>query len=74
MDTKFYDTAELGRRFKVHPHTIGDWIRTGCPTSNGRVKLQAVKLGRRWQVAEEWLAVFLLRARPFSGRPELELE
>ena len=71
---KYYTTSELGKIFTRHPHTIRDWINNGCPTPNGRVKLRAVKLGKSWEVKDEWLAVFELRVRPDTGRPDLELD
>lgn len=71
---KYYSTAEVGEIFARDPHTIRDWIIHGCPTPDGRVKLQAVKLGKQWTIRDEWLAVFELRVRPDQGRPDLELE
>lgn len=71
---KYYSVKKLGEIFERDPHTIRDWINKGCPTPKGRVKLQAAKLGKSWQVKDEWLAVFELRVRPEIGRPELELD
>ena len=70
---KYYSTSEIGRIFNRHPHTIRDWINKGCPTPDGLVKLQAVKMGKSWEIRDEWLAVFELRVRPELGRPDLEL-
>lgn len=71
---KYYSTNEIAEIFKRDPHTIRDWINHGCPTPHGLVKLQAAKLGKSWTVKDEWLAVFELRVRPESGRPDLDLE
>ena len=71
---KYYSAKKLGAIFERDPHTIRDWINKGCPTPDGPVKLQAVKLGKSWQVKDEWLAVFELRVRPDVGRPDLELD
>jgi hypothetical protein len=71
---KYYSAKKLGEIFERDPHTIRDWINKGCPTPDGPVKLQAVKLGKSWQVKDEWLAVFELRVRPELGRPDLELK
>lgn len=71
---KYYSTKKLGEMFERDPHTIRDWINKGCPTPDGPVKLRAVKLGKSWQVKDEWLAVFELRVRPDLGRPDLELD
>lgn len=71
---KYYTANEVAEIFKRDPHTIRDWINHGCPTPHGVVKLQAAKLGKAWTIKDEWLAVFELRVRPESGRPELDLE
>lgn len=71
---KYYSAKELGEIFKRDPHTIRNWIIDGCPTPEGPVKLQAVKLGKSWTVKDEWLAVFELRVRPECGRPNLDLD
>ncbi|SIT17609.1 hypothetical protein SAMN05421759_1279 [Roseivivax lentus] len=70
----YYSANEVADIFKRDPHTIRDWINHGCPTPNGMVKLQAVKLGKSWTIKDEWLAVFELRVRPEPGRPDLDLE
>ncbi len=71
---KYYSAKEVGEMFDRDPHTIRDWIRFGCPTPDGKVKLQGVKLGKSWVVKEEWLAVFEIQARPLDGGPDLDLE
>lgn len=71
---RFFDTVELAGRFRCHPRTIRDWINHGCPTGERRVKLPAVRLGKKWQVREDWLVLFEHRVRPQGGRPELDLE
>ena len=70
----YYSVAAVAEIFDRDPHTIRDWIRFGCPTPNGRIRLQAAKLGKSWTVKDEWLAVFELRVRPLEGRPNLQLE
>lgn len=71
---KYYSAKEVGKIFNRDPHTIRDWIIDGCPTPNGTVKLNAVKLGKQWTIRDEWLAVFEMRVRPDRTRPDLELE
>lgn len=71
---KYYSAKEVGDIFNRDPHTIRDWIIYGCPTPDGPVKLDAVKLGKQWTVRDEWLAVFEMRVRPDRARPDLELE
>lgn len=71
---RFYEAKELAQRFHCHPRTIRDWINKGCPTNGRRVKLPAVRLGKKWQVREDWLVLFEHRVRPSSGRPDLDVE
>lgn len=71
---RYYSAKKLGEIFERDPHTIRDWINKGCPTPDGPVQLKAVKLGKSWQVKDDWLAVFELRVRPDVGRPDLELD
>lgn len=66
--------AEVADLLRRSPRTIRDWIVDGCPTPNGRVKLQAAKLGRSWTVKPDWLAVFEFRVRAPVVRPALELD
>ena len=70
----WYETDDLASRYRCDVRTIRDWIMHGCPTPSGRVKLPAVKLGRKWQVREDWLLLFEHRVRPPSGRPDLDVE
>jgi hypothetical protein len=75
MSDNFYSTAEVGKKLRRHPRTIRDWIRKGCPTPGGPVKLPATKLGKEWCVTEEQLALFEVRARSsVCGRPDLDLD
>jgi transposase len=72
--TKYYSTEEVAEVFGRTPKTIRNWISKGCPTPNGLVKLDACKLGKSWEVKDEWLALFEFRVRPHGGRPDLDLE
>tara|TARA_Y100001001_G_scaffold41521_1_gene36300 strand:+ start:19883 stop:20233 length:351 start_codon:yes stop_codon:yes gene_type:complete len=75
MTRKIYTTEELALRFRCTPRCITDWIRKGCPVEEGRVKLPARKLGRRWFATEEDVLLFEHRSRPSDdGRPDLELD
>ncbi len=71
---KYYSVKEIAEILERDPHTIRDWINDGCPTSEGRVKLMATKLGNSWTVKDEWLAAFEMRVRPDDVRPDLDLE
>ena len=75
MARNVYTTKELAERFQCTPRTITDWINDGCPHGDGRIRLPARKLGRRWFCTEEDLAIFEVRTRPSGdGRPELDLD
>ena len=75
MARKIFTTEDLAERFHCTPRCITDWIRHGCPTGEGRVKLPARKLGRRWFATEEDVVLFEHRSRPSDdGRPDLELD
>ncbi|WP_226629934.1 helix-turn-helix domain-containing protein [Alloyangia pacifica] len=68
----YYSANEVAEIFGRDPHTIRDWINHGCPTPEGVIRLQAVKLGKSWSIKDEWLAVFELRVRPNPGRIDLD--
>lgn len=70
---KYYSAKDIAKYFRRDPHTIRDWINHGCPTSGGRVKLNAIKLGKSWMIKAEWLAVFELQCRDDTGRPDLSI-
>jgi hypothetical protein len=70
---KYYDTTKVGERLERDPHTIRDWIRFGCPTPKGKVKLPASKFGKKWMVKDEDLELFEHRVRSRSERPDLDL-
>jgi hypothetical protein len=48
---------EVARRHRVHPETVGRWVRDGLVVNGRRVRLEAVKLGR-WRTSEAALARF----------------
>ncbi len=68
---KYYTTNEVAEIFGKHPRTIRDWIMTGCPTPDGLVRLEAVKLGKSWQIKDEWLLLFEHRVRSTPPEPDL---
>lgn len=70
----YYSVEEVAAFLRRSPRTIRDWIRHGCPTPDGPVRLDAAKLGRAWTIKDEWLVLFEHRVRPDRGRPELELD
>jgi hypothetical protein len=43
----------------VSANTIHSWIRNGVTTATGKVRLKAVRMGRRWLVSREALQRFL---------------
>lgn len=70
---RYLTVEEVATILRRSPRTIRDWIITGCPTPRGRVRLEAVKLGRSWTVRPDWLAVFEFRVRPPVRRAALDL-
>jgi hypothetical protein len=45
---------------RVHPASVARWITIGVGTPNGeRVKLRAVRIGRRWMTTDAWIADFI---------------
>lgn len=44
----FHDTGAVAHRFKRSERTIRDWIRHGCPTPDGLIRMEAAKVGKRW--------------------------
>ena len=69
----YHSAKDVARKLKRDPHTVRDWIRFGCPTPKGKVKLPAAKFGKTWMVKDERLA-FEHRVRSQSERPDLDLE
>lgn len=51
--------AQVAARAGVGRNTVCEWIRRGVLVAGRRVKLQAVRLGGSWRVAEEWWARFI---------------
>ncbi|AQS49822.1 hypothetical protein BMG03_10150 [Thioclava nitratireducens] len=69
---RYCETDELAVRFRRHTRTIRDRIQKGCPVNGRRLKLPATRLGKKWQVREDWLVLFEHEARPPIGRPGLD--
>ncbi|NIZ62339.1 DNA-binding protein [Sedimentitalea sp. CY04] len=70
---KYYSVLEIADIFGRNPRTIRDWITKGCPTAGGTVRLRATKLGRSWDIKDEWLLLFEHRIRPDDEKPEFDL-
>lgn len=70
----YLTVGEVAKILRRSPRTIRDWIIDGCPTPQGRVRLEAAKLGKSWTVRADWLALFEIRVRPPMGRPALDLD
>lgn len=45
------DVATMAGRFATATATVVRWIRIGVPGMNGRVKLEAIKVGGVWQTS-----------------------
>lgn len=70
----YLSVVDVARILRRSPRTIRDWILTGCPTPKGRIRLDAVKLGRSWTVHPDWLALFEYRVRPAVARAVLDIQ
>lgn len=72
---KYYTVEEIAERLGRHPRTVRDWIKTGCKTNGGHVRLEAIKIGRWWSIPEEEFVLFQYRLKTQPAtRPNLELE
>lgn len=71
---RYLTVEEVAKILRRSPRTIRDWITDGCPTPQGRVRLEAAKLGKSWTVRADWLALFEFRVRPPVGRTALDLD
>ncbi len=48
-----------GHKYRVHPNTLARWIINGCRGKvSGRLQLEAVRLGAKWQTSEAALERF----------------
>jgi hypothetical protein len=43
----------------IHPSTLSRWITKGANTSNGRVRLRAIKCGAAWALRPSWLQEYI---------------
>lgn len=72
---KYHSIKSLARRFGRSERTVRDWTHAGCATATGRVRLPAIKAGKKLMIEDEALAVFELRLRRAStDRPRLDLD
>jgi hypothetical protein len=72
--SRYLTVEEVAKILRRSPRTIRDWIIMGCPTPSGRVRIEAVKLGKAWTVRPDWLAAFEFNVRPPVGRTALDLD
>ncbi len=70
---KYLSIEAIAARFQRSPRTIRDWINHGCKTPDGKIRLQAAKLGKSWVVKNEWLEFFEFQIMPRSRVEELDL-
>lgn len=71
---KYYKINDIAKIFDRDPRTIRDWIESGCRTSAGLVRLEALKIGRWWSVSDEALVLFQHRLKngQSTARPILD--
>ncbi|MEM5545034.1 DNA-binding protein [Sulfitobacter sp. AS92] len=70
---KYLNIEVIAARFLRSPRTIRDWINHGCKTPDGKIRLQAAKLGKSWVVKNEWLEFFEFQIKPRPRVEELDL-
>lgn len=70
---KYLNIEVIAARFQRSPRTIRDWINHGCKTPDGKIRLQAAKLGKSWVVKNEWLEFFEFQIKPRPRVEELDL-
>jgi hypothetical protein len=74
MYAKHYLTVEdIAVRHRRSPRTIRDWITHGCVTPAGRIRLAAVRAGKKYSIESEALEIFEARLRHGSARPPLDV-
>jgi hypothetical protein len=74
MFAKQYLTVEdVAARHRRSPRTVRDWITRGCVTPHGRIRLPAVRAGKKYSIEAEDLEVFEARLRHGASRPVLDL-
>jgi len=74
MSGKQYLTVEdVAARHRRSPRTVRDWIAHGCVTPGGRIRLEAIRAGKKYSIESEDLEIFEARLRHGSCRPELDM-
>ena len=65
--------SEAGHKYRVHPNTLARWIIIGCRGKvSGRLQLEAVRVGAKWQTSEAALERFFagLTAASVEAAPD----
>ncbi|WP_297972582.1 helix-turn-helix domain-containing protein [uncultured Amaricoccus sp.] len=74
MPARQYLTVEdVAARHRRSPRTVRDWITHGCVTPGGRIRLEAIRAGKKYSVESEDLEIFEARLRHGSSRPDLDM-
>ncbi|MBI4057346.1 MAG: helix-turn-helix domain-containing protein [Elusimicrobia bacterium] len=63
-DLKFYTVEEICKKFKMSPHTLYGYIKTG--------KIPAKRFGKNYQISEATLKDFLMNPTLLSTRQTQE--
>lgn len=58
LQKPYLTLAEVAARLGRSPRTLREWIVHGCPSNDGPIRLDAIRLGRCWMVRVEWLDAF----------------
>lgn len=70
---QYLTVEDVAERHRRSPRTVRDWITRGCVTPGGRIRLAALRAGKKYSIDSEDLEIFEARLRHASARPELDL-
>ncbi|WP_424928877.1 DNA-binding protein [Amaricoccus tamworthensis] len=68
----YLTVKDVATRHRRSPRTIRDWITHGCVTPHGRIRLEAIRAGKKYSVSSEALEIFEARLRHSSQRTPLD--
>ncbi len=70
---QYLSVEDVAARHRRSPRTVRDWITHGCVTPIGRIRLEAIRAGKKYSIETGDLEVFEARLRHGSARPSLDL-
>jgi hypothetical protein len=73
LGRQYLTVEDVATRHRRSPRTVRDWITHGCVTPNGRIRLRAVRAGKRYSIESEDLEIFEARLRHGSAGSTLDV-